>query len=167
MKNCIVMLIMLLVVATGCQEEQMTAWVGTSQETDLNLRVGVLDDKGTTEIGVEAEYERSDGIEPSYRPDRIGPYIIFWLTQEVTIEDTPEPSPLKDLLEALSARPYVGLNLMGVPDDGWRDIQPNIEVGSFFTIDPESDLGMYVAYKDGDNVVPGTYIGLAGRWLQF
>ena len=167
MKKVFGIMIVLLVVATGCQEEQMTAWVGTSQETDLNLWVGVLDDKGTTEIGVEAEYERSDGIEPSYRPDRIGPYIIFWLTQEVTIEDTPEPSPLKDLLEALSARPYVGLNLMGVPDDGWRDIQPNIEVGSFFTIDPESDLGMYVAYKDGDNVVPGTYIGLAGRWLQF
>ena len=164
MKKIGLLIVLLVVAVTGCNEEQMTAWVGTSQETDLNLRVGVLDDKGTTEIGVEAEYERSAGIEPSYRPDRIGPYVIFWLTQEITIEDTPEPSPLKNLLEALSARPYAGVNLMGVPEDGWRDIQPNISVGSFFTIDPASDLGMYVEYKDGDTVVPGTYIGLSGRF---
>jgi len=160
----VAMLLIVLFVIAGCNEEQMTTWIGTSQKTDINTGFGILDDKGTTEIGIEVEYDRSGDIDPSYRPDRIGPYILVWLTQQVTIEDTPEPSPFKDFLESLNARPYAGLNLLGVPEDGWRDIQPNFRAGTFFTVEPKSDLGIYTEYRDGDSVAPGLAIGLHGRF---
>lgn len=157
-------MLLAVMLCTGCNEEKMAIWTGTSQETDLCARAGIVSGKGTTEVGVEVEYDRTSDVEWGPTPDRVGPYVIFWLTQDMTITDTPESSPLKDVLESLHARPYVGMNLLGGVDDGWRNIQPNFKVGTMFTSGDGDDIGVYVEYKDGDSVAPGMYVGVVGRF---
>lgn len=162
MKTIRMLLIVVLVGLMGCEESQMTVWTVTGQQTDLLARVGVEDSDGT-EIGVEAMWDVSEDIEEDqWEPDLIGPYLIFNLSQEITITDTPEISPIKDLLESLNARPYTGIAILGSRLDS--DIQPQYIGGTKFYLTPDSQWALAVEYTTGDVQPDEVYIGLTGRF---
>lgn len=146
----------------GCGQYKPAAWVMTSSETDLMGRLGVVRDN--TEIGLTAKYARTSEVPWGPEPDIAGGYLLFHLTQEVTIEDTPEPSPLKDFLEALHASPYAGLEIVGsVADDRLGDFQPNWIAGTKFTLDEGASWALVTEYTDGDQAAGQVYIGVMIR----
>ena len=76
----------------GCEESnQLTAWAISGQYTDLIARVGVENDG--TEIGGVIKYGISDDIEWGPEPESAGAFLIFHLTQDVTVSDTLDPAP--------------------------------------------------------------------------
>jgi hypothetical protein len=160
MKYLLTVLCTLLCGIVGCEEQQMTVWGITGQDTDLTARVGVLENN--VEIGATAKYGVASEIEFGPVPDRWGPYLLFHLTQVATIEDTPEPSPLQPFLEALHARPYAGVEL--VTNDELNDVQPNWIAGSTFTLSEDGNIGLVVEYLDGDSQSGDTHIGIVGRF---
>jgi len=162
MKKLAGILLMLLVAATGCQEEQITAWALTSQSTDLTARVGVENDN--VEIGAVAKYANSAEIEWGPEPDYAGGYLIFHLTQDVTIEDTPDPSPLKDFLEALHAKPYAGLEILGEVTGSQRSVQPNWIAGTTFSMSEDANWFLVTEYVDGDQASGEMHVGIMGRF---
>jgi outer membrane murein-binding lipoprotein Lpp len=158
MKTLLTTIAVLCLLVAGCNDSQMTVAALSSPNQDLTARVGVL--QGDAEIGVTGKYNHADNVEwDELTPDIMGPYLLFHLTQDASIEDTAEPSPIGPLLESLHARPYAGLEVVG-PFEGARSMQPNFIVGSTFTLDPAANIGLVVEYIDGDMVDTGeVYIG--------
>ena len=160
MKNALIMTIMMIaLLVAGCGEsQQITAWGLSSPNQDLTARVGVRD--GDTEIFVTGKYEAADNVEwDRLTPTDVGAGILFHLTQEGSIEDTPDLAPIiGPLLETLNARPYAGIELVGPLEGEQRRIQYNFIAGTTFTLD--SNIGLVVEYIDGDQVeTGGVYIG--------
>ena len=60
MRTWIVALIMLCVAACGCDENRMTVWGLSGQDTDLIARVGIENDN--TEVGAVVKYGVSSEI---------------------------------------------------------------------------------------------------------
>ncbi len=161
-KRLLIVVIVALVGLMGCKESSITAWTLTGQQTDLIVGVGIEDPCGT-EIGVEAQYDVSEGIEEDgWVPTLIGPYITFNLSQDISIEDTPAVSPIRDIIESLHVRPYIKLALLGSQED-YR-IQPQWSAGTKFFLTPESKWPIVIAYRDGDIGNNGMYIGGMGQF---
>lgn len=162
------LLIGMLVTFTGCNSNQhMTIWTLTGQDIDLTARVGVItenSDIGGTEVGVVAKYLTSSEISWGPEPDYVGGYLLFHLTQEVSIEDTPEASPIKDMLESLNVCPYAGLELVGGIGEHFEKVQPNWILGTKFTIDTVSNWALVAEYVDGDQQAGGVHLGIMGRF---
>ncbi len=163
-KLIVVIMTMVLLVAVGCSENQkVTVWGLSGQDMQLQARLGV--EKDNTEVGAVVKYSVADDIEFGPEPDIAGAYLIFHLTQEVTIEDTPDPSPLQPFLEALHARPYAGVELVGNVDRGnGGSIQPNWLFGTAFTLAEESNVALVVEYADGDQAPSDVSLGLRARF---
>ncbi len=160
MKQMLSFLIVALVVLTGCNNnERLTAWGLSAPNNDLTARVGLENEKGDTEVGFTAKYLTTSEIPWGPEPDLVGAYMIFHLTQDVTIEDTPQPSILQPWLESLHARPYAGLELVGPIDGHGRKVQPNWLLGTSFTVEPLGDWALVTEYVAGDQVVEGWYVG--------
>ena len=159
MKTLLTLCLILLVAGCG---GQMTSSVMTAQNTDLAVRAGILD--GDTEAGVVVKYATSDEIEWGPEPDIYGGYVIFHLTQEVTIEDTPEYSILQPFLETLHARPYAGLEIVGSSDKSMRNFQPNWIAGTAFTLSEDGNISLNVEYVDGDFGSSDVFVGIQARF---
>lgn len=152
----------MLAFVMGCQKKQITAWGLTAPESDLTARIGVQ--KDNTEVGIVGKYLVSDDIEWGPEPDFIGPYLIFHLTQDVSIEDTPDASPFKAFLESLHAQPYAGLEIIAPYGGSQRKFQPNFIAGTRFTIDPLSNFSLIVEWDDGDQGPNGMFVGISGQF---
>ena len=155
-------LICMVVLIAGCGEGNLAGTVMTAQNTDLAIRAGYIVDN--TEVGGVVKYVNSSEIEWGPEPDLYGGYIIFHLTQDVSIKDTPEYSPLRPWLEALHAKPYAGLELV---NNSWGDglqIRPNWIAGTSFVLSEESNLALNVEYIDGDASSGDVFIGIQGRF---
>lgn len=167
-KMMFVVAMMALLVVTGCSSKQRTTVHAlTGQDVDLTARVGVITENeglGGTEVGFTAKYARSSEIAWGPEPDLVGGYLLFHLTQEVSIEDLPDRSPVAGLLEALHARPYAGLELVGPIDGEQRKVQPNWIVGTKFTIAPVSNWALLTEYVDGDEQDGELSIGIMGKF---
>jgi len=161
MKKYIVTLFVLCL-ATGCSNTKTTGWVLSGSRTDLIARVGLeIQEDGVlnhAEAGIVVKYGDSDEIK--WEPEIAGGYLLFHLTQDVTIEDTPSPSPIGPILEALHARPYAGLEIVGNTDSRVRNVQPNWIFGSRFGLSPDSSMSLVTEYSDGDQAAGDVYIGL-------
>lgn len=157
--------IMLVVVCvfllTGCNNDQrMTATALSGGNTDLSARIGVR--TGDTEIGGLIKYVAKDDIEWGPEPDFGGGYILFYLSQDVTIEDTPQSSILQPWLEALHAQPYAGLELVAACDtQSANDVQPNWIVGTRFTMTEDASAALVVEYIDGDQAAGDLFLGFS------
>lgn len=154
-------LISIILLVAGCGG-QMTSAVLTGHDTDLAVRAGYLDDN--TEVGMVVKYAVSDEIDWGLEPDIYGGYIIFHLTQNVSIEDTPEYSPLKPFLESLHARPYAGMEIVGSPDKYLRRFQPNWIAGTAFTLSKDGNISLNVEYIDGEEAMGDVGIGIQYRF---
>ena len=148
----------LLVAVCGCSENRITTWVMTGQDTDLVGRLGV--ENNGTEVGGVIKYGVSDDITWGPEPEFAGAYLLFHLTQEVSIEDVGELSPLQPWLEQLHALPYAGLEVVGNTDSRFRNAQPNWIAGTKFVLDPEANVGLVVEYSDGDQARGDVYVGM-------
>lgn len=144
------LLIAAAVVLTGCNEEQaLTTWSMTSQETNYTGMVGYKIDN--TEVGAIVQYPGNVDFDD---PDLLGCYLTWHLTQVVSIEDTPRHSPVKDLVESLIAVPYVRLEILAGLDGGKiGSMQPNWAAGSTFRLSADSPWAVVAEYYDGDAVV--------------
>ena len=173
MKNALIMTIMMIaLLVAGCGGQQrLTAWTLTAPTSDLTVLVGAerlnAEGTGATEVGFVAKYAVSSEIPWGPQPDQVGGYVNFWLSQLVGIEDLPEASPFKNLLEALHAQPFAGAELVVDVDGEGRKVGVNWQVGTLFTLDPLSDFGVAVLYLDGEREENGVYIGGRGRFFQF
>jgi len=169
-----IMAVVLLMTAVGCNDEQMTAWVLTSPNTDLQVQLGMEiqsedpNSIGKTEFGLVAVYETASEIPWGPQPDRIGAYVDFFLTQLVQIEDSPQASPIKAFLDDLNAQPYAGLAILVDVDGEQRRVKSSWHVGTLFTLDKASNIGLAVQYADGPGIeTGGVYVGGRGRFFQF
>lgn len=155
-----ILLVVVIVCAlcfAGCSEQQMTTTLMSGQDTDLVARLGVR--RGDTEIGGVIKYAVADTVTWGPEPDFGGGYIIFHLTQDVTMEDTPSPSPLQPFLEALHARPYAGVELVADCDTSVDNVQPNWVFGTSFTLTEDNPWALVVEYCDGDQAAGDLFIG--------
>lgn len=168
MKKWIAVIVLALLVATGCNDNQrFTTTALTGQTTDLTARVGVLtenEDLGSTEVFFTAKYLRSSKIQWGPQPDLAGVGIAFYPTFDVSITDTPQVSPLQGMLEAFHARPYGLFELVAPIDGEQRKIQPNWAVGTLFVLDPIPNWGIRFEYGQGDQAVEEAQVGLSGEW---
>ena len=141
----------LLLTAVGCDESNMTAWGLTAPDSDVNLRLGLtVGEEKNAEIAVEVGYDSSQ-MNNDGTPDRVGGVFIYHLTQELRWDDTPDESPIAGVLEALSARPYVGLGCM--MDRGDSRIEGKWIAGTTFADNPDRPWAFVVEYQDGDGLV--------------
>ena len=154
-------LIIVALLCGGCTE-QLTTSVMTGSDTDLTVRAGIIQEN--TEIGAVVKYGVSSEVEWGPEPDAYGGYVIFHLTQEVTIEDTPEYSLIQPWLERLNARPYAGLELVGSCDDTISDVQTNWILGTSFTMSEDADISLNIEYIDGDQAAGDVYIGMGYKF---
>jgi hypothetical protein len=125
----------------------------SSPNQDLTGRVGVLHEDA--EIGVVGKYRAADAVEwDELTPDEMGGYLLFHLTQDVSIEDTPDYAPvIGPILEALHARPYAGIEVVGdIGNGASRHFQPNFIIGTTFTLEPASNIGLVVEFVTGDAI---------------
>ena len=163
-RNVLSAMVMLLV-AAGCQENQkMTVWGISGQGMDLVGRVGIQ--KNNAEGGAVLKYAAGDIGD--VEPDVVGGYLIFFPTYDITVNDTPESSPLKDFFDALHARPYSGLEIV-TPIEGHTEVRPNFIMGSLFTLDPLDNWGFVVEWMDGDGLVSQNgdsevFVGIRGQF---
>lgn len=165
MKALVTILIVALLVA-GCNGN-MTASVMTGQKTDLDVKVGAsleAEDGGRTVAGVVVKYLKSDDIEWGPGPDVIGGFVKFYLTQDITIEDTLEPSLIQPWLEALHAQPYAGLELVGNARHSARHVQPNWILGTAFTLSEDGNISLNIEYIDGDQAAGDVYLGMGYKF---
>ncbi len=164
----VALMIGLLVGVAGCNDNQrITTTALTGQSTDLVTRLGVVTenaDLGSTEVYVTAQYLRSSKIPWGPEPDLAGMGIIFYPTFDVTITDTPQASPLQDMLESLHARPYALLEFVAPVDGEQRKVQPNWALGTLFVLDPVPNWGIKVEYVEGDQVEQDVLVGMSGEW---
>ena len=148
----------MVVAIGGCNEQNRVAtWLMTSSHTDLAARVGMENDG--TEVGAVVKYGVADDIKWGPEPEIAGGYILFHLTQDVTIEDYPDHSPLKPFLDLLHTRPYAGLEIVGSTDSRARNAQPNWIAGTAFTLTESDAAALIVEYSDGDQATGDVYIG--------
>ena len=137
--------------AVGCDSSNMTAWGLAGPDSDANLRFGTtLGEKGNAELDVELGWN-SSSFNNDGTPDRIGAIFIYHLTQEIRWDDTPELSPIADVLEALRARPYIGVG--GMMDRGDQRLEGKWAVGTTFADSPDMPWAFTVEYQDGDGLV--------------
>jgi hypothetical protein len=133
----------------------------SSPNQDLTARVGLL--KGDAEVFVTGKYESADAVEwDELTPDQMGAGVLLHLTQDISIEDTPAYAPvIGPILEALHARPYAGFEVVGdIGNGASRHFQPNIILGTTFTIAPASNIGLVVEFVTGDAIeTDEVYIG--------
>lgn len=147
-----VLMIVLLMTAVGCNDNRrITAWGLKAPDSDVNLRVGTaLGEARNAEVCVEIGYN-SSSMNDDGTPDRIGGVFIYHLTQEVRWDDTPDPSPFAGILEALQARPFVGIGCM--MDRGDQRLEGKWLVGTTFADHPDRPWAIVVEYQDGDGLV--------------
>jgi len=157
----ILLTIILALLVVGCNGNMSTS-VMTSQNTDLSVRAGGFVEPNT-EVGAVVKYATSDELDWGFSPDIYGGYVLFHLTQEVSIEDTPEPSILQPFLESLKARPYAGLELTGDKRANYR-VQPNWILGTSFGLSEESNVTLNVEYITGDTSPDDVFIGIQARF---
>lgn len=161
MKKLVLTLALVLLIAAGCGDSQVTAWGLTGQNTDLTLRGGLRQANaevfGTVKYDVTSQAEFDD-------PDIMGGGIIFHLSQDATIEDTLQPSPLGPLLEMLHAQPYAGLEIVGGTDSTTQEFQPNWIFGTAFTLGADGNFAVNVEYIDGDQMSSDVNVGIMARF---
>lgn len=157
--------LVVMIVTSGCGDTNLALWGLSAPEQDLTARIGL--ERGNAEVGLTAKYVASESIaldEGEIEPDEIGGYLIFHLTQDVTVEDTPNRSPIAPFLESLHARPYAGLELVSPYSGDGRKFQPNWIVGTEFTIAPMDDFAFVVEYVDGEQGTNGVFLGGRARF---
>lgn len=146
----------------GCSEQQLATTLMSGQDTDLKVLVGSR--TGDVEVGGVIQYTKKDDIEWGPEPTEVGVYVRYYLTQDVTVEDTPQPSVFAPWLEQFHARPYVGLDLMGSTDRSVRHVQPNWVIGTAFSLEDDVDdvsrAFINVDYVDGDQAKGDTFVSL-------
>ena len=152
------LMVLMVLLLCGCSGNKIALWGLSSSHTDATGRIGV--DRGGAEVGIVAKQVISDEIEWGPEPDLVGAYAIFHLTQDVTIADTEEHSPLQPILEALHARPYVGVEIVGSTDERARHAQPNWIAGTRFSLHPEGSIAIVTEYLDGDQARGDVFVGL-------
>ena len=165
MRMGMIALMLVALLAAGCDENQMTASVLTGQDTDLSVRAGVINDGtevfGTIKYGIAGDVDwQTSNI------DQAGIGVIFHLTQEVTIEDTPDASLIQPWLEALNARPFAGVELVANVDanEHFSDMRPVWIVGTAFTLSDDAKTSLNVEYVDGDRVAGDVNIGIQHKF---
>ncbi len=165
MKYLLTILIATLLALSGCGPDQTAAFTAlTGQDTDLTLRGGIRE--GDTEFGAVARRGKTSDIDWGPRFDDLGAYVIFYLSQDITIADTRDPSLIQPFLEALHAQPYAGLELVGSARHIGSNVRPNWIVGTAFTLteSKEDNIAVNVEYVDGDQIAGDVSVGIQGKY---
>jgi len=165
-KMIVGILLALIAAAGGCQNSNLTAWGLSGHAADLVGRVGI--ERDDAEAGVTVKYWSSN-LDWGPSPDAAGAYFIYHLTQEITVEDTPETSPIQDVLESLNARPYAGFEFVTPTGGRHRTVDMNWILGTSFTADPDRRWAFVTEYTAGNGAVSGRdnnvlSIGARGRF---
>ncbi len=151
MKTIMSIVAVMLLVVAGCNDGQMTTWGLTAPDSDANFRVGLtVGEAQNAEIAFEVGYD-SSSLNNDGTPDRLGGVFIYHLTQELRWDDTPDPSPFKDLLDTLQARPYVGVGIM--VDRGDQRLEGKWIAGSTFADHPDRPWAFVAEWQSGDGLV--------------
>jgi hypothetical protein len=123
----------------------------SSSDNDLATLIGVVD--GNAEAGLVGYFRTADDVEwNELTPDELGGYVALFLTQDATITDTEDPSPLGPLLESLHAQPYVRLEALAPLRGTHRFVRPNYIAGTRFTMTSDGNIAVNVEYVTGDGV---------------
>lgn len=158
MKTWIVTSVIVLAVLAGCNEEQrkVAVWGLTAHDADFVGRVVTQVDADLW-LGPQVSF----WVEPEgddYRPEAAGVVLIRTLTQEASIEDTPDPSPIGPIIEDMEARPYAGLALL-FPWKNPKGTKPlnnsrlNAIGGIEFSTDPDWKWSIVVEGMAGDGLI--------------
>ncbi len=168
MKILTAILIAALLALSGCGPDQTAAFTAlTGQNTDLDIKLGALfdaNDGGRTEAGVVVKYLKKDEIKWGPEPDILGGYVKFYLSQEITITDTPEPSLIQPWLEAFKAQPYIGFEIVGSPNGTINEVQHNWILGTAFTLSDDTNISLNIEYIDGDQAHSDVYLGMGYKF---
>jgi hypothetical protein len=159
MKNTLLALVAVLLIA-GCGENQrVTTWLLTSQHTDLTTRVGLEAVPGL-EAGVTAKWHPTSDIAWGPEPNKLGPYFILTGSWEGFVIDTePEAPPPFPGLEGLVITPYVGADFVdSVDNDNFSNLEPNWIVGTKTLL--AENIAIVAEYIDGDEAEPDVNIGV-------
>jgi hypothetical protein len=122
MKKGFLVAMLAMVVIAGCQESQMTAWIGGQQDVDVfEARAGIYvphksDPNGATEAGLSGAWKPTlpnDG-DQDYR---IGFYTLYWHNKMIDWELPIEIAGIKEV----ESQPYIGMDVFFVPGSG-KDI---------------------------------------------
>ena len=154
-------ILIVALLCVGCGENtKLTSTVFRGQYTDAKVLVGVQENNA--EVGLLVGYVDTDDMEWGPEPDYFGGYVKLYLTQDVTIEDTPDYSPLQPFLEALHAQPYVRMELIRPVDRSvsMDSLQPTWIAGTAFTLSEDGNIALNVEYLDGDFGEEDVFIGI-------
>jgi hypothetical protein len=163
MKAVVTTIIILALLVAGCGSSQRLAVSClSSSDNDLEVLLGVHE--GNAQAGIVGHFSAADDVEwNELTPDQLGGYVAFFLTQDVSITDTDEPSPLGPLLESLHAQPYIRFEALGPLRGSRRSVRPNYIGGTRFTMTPDGNIGVNVEYVTGDGV-PTDVVRIGGSW---
>ncbi|MHC4566459.1 MAG: hypothetical protein ACYTE3_11935 [Planctomycetota bacterium] len=153
------LLCLVVFMVAGCNENKMTTWWMTGQDTDLVGRVGY--DLDGIEVGATGKWHPSSEIDWGPEPDAVGAYMIIEASWEVRAEDTLEPAPPPvGWLDDFEVVPYGGLELIDDIDNGnFSNVQPNWIAGVKYKLGLEGAAAIVVEYVDGDQASGDVFVG--------
>ena len=148
-RKCIVTLIMLLV-ATGAQADNLALWGLTSDGADefIAARLGL--ERNQVEVGASMRWLMREPWNQDV--DLAGGYLVF--TPDITVE-VEDPSPnniFGDVIGLLIGRPYVGVEAL-IPTHGHeRGVKVNWLAGTLISLDPDMNTALVIEYASGQAV---------------
>ena len=148
MKKVTGILIVLLLVAVGCNEDKMSVWGLTGHDTVAR----VLYDVDGIGLGATCKWPSSDEMKWGPEPSVVGACAIVEASWEASATDVDPKAPIPvTWLENLHAVPYAGVEIVDyIDDDRISNIRPNWIAGSKFMLKPDSRAALVVEYIDGD-----------------
>jgi len=154
-------LALVLLVAAGCADRDITSSVMTGQKTDLKVLAGT--EVAGIGVGAVVAYERASRVDWGPEPDRIGFYVQGEPSWVLGASDTDDPAPFGlTILDGLTAEPYGRIEWLDTADnDNLSNLRPQFIVGTRFLLDEAGTMAIVTEYSDGDALPSDGYIGVS------
>ena len=157
------LVVIVLLMAAGCADRDITASIMTGQRTDMKVLAGT--EVAGIGVGAVVAYDTSSAIAWGPEGSRLGFYIQGDPSWLLTAVDTEEAAPAGlSILDGLQVEPYGRIEWLDGSDDDNFDVRPQWIVGTRWLLSEDGEIAIVTEYSTGDAEPSDGYIGVAIRF---